>query len=396
MSVLKGIRVLDLSRFQSGPVCGMILGDMGAEVIRIEEPEGGPDRSWGVLGPDNETLSFKIFGRSRKALTLRLGKPEGLKIFHELVKKSDVVLHNFTPGAPIAEQLSYERLKEINSAIIVVAISGFGQNGPDSKQVCFDYITQARSGAMILNGFPGDPPLKTTITYNDQGAGIFAALGTMIALYHREKTGKGQFIDVSLFDMAFFATQCMGALLLYKVYGEIRKQVGNRGFHTYMGCFKAKDGWIFVSGATNPIWKRLARAIGREDMANDPKFSQNDVVRFDRANEIDQVIKEWVAPKTVDEVTQTFQKARVPCGVVNTIDKLEDDPQVVAREMIVNVDYPGLGKLPLPGVPIKLSLTPGSIKSRAPRLGEHNEEIYGGLLGLDPKELDRLKEEGVI
>jgi crotonobetainyl-CoA:carnitine CoA-transferase CaiB-like acyl-CoA transferase len=396
MSVLKGIRVLDLSRFQSGPVCGMILGDMGAEVIRIEEPEGGPDRSWGLLGPDKEALSFKIVGRNRKAITLRIERPEGLKIFNALVKKSDVVLHNFTPGAPIAEQLSYERLKEINSGIIVAAISGFGHNGPDSKLVCFDHIAQARSGAMILNGFPGDPPLKTTVTYNDQGAGTYAALGIVMALYHRERTGKGQFIDISLFDTAFFATQCTGSLLLYKVYGEIRTQVGNRGFHSYMGCFRAKDGWIFISGSTNPIWRRLARAIGREDMANDPKFNQNDMVRFDHADQIDQVIKEWVAPKTVDEVIQTLQKARVPCGVVNTIDKLENDPQVVAREMIVNVDYPGLGRLPLPGFPIKFSLTPGSVRSRAPRLGEHNEEIYGGLLGLTRQELDRLKEENVI
>jgi crotonobetainyl-CoA:carnitine CoA-transferase CaiB-like acyl-CoA transferase len=396
MSVLKGIRVLDLSRFQSGPVCGMILGDMGAEVIRIEEPEGGPDRSWGLLGPDKETLSFKIVGRNRKAITLRIDKPEGQKIFHALVKKSDVVLHNFTPGAPITEQLSYERLKEINSAIIVAAISGFGHNGPDSKLVCFDHIAQARSGAMILNGFPGDPPLKTTVTYNDQGAGTYAALGIAMALFHRERTGKGQFIDVSLFDTAFFATQCMGALLLYKVYGEIRTQVGNRGFHSYMGCFRARDGWIFLSGSTNPIWKRLARAIGREDMANDPKFNQNDMVRFDRADQIDEVIKEWVAQRTVDEVIQTLQKARVPCGVVNTIDKLEEDPQGGAREMIVNVDYPGLGRLPLPGLPIKFSLTPGSIRSRAPRLGEHNKEIYGGLLGLDPRELDRLRKEDII
>jgi crotonobetainyl-CoA:carnitine CoA-transferase CaiB-like acyl-CoA transferase len=396
MRVLAGIRVLDLSRFQSGPVCGMLLGDMGAEVIRIEEPEGAPDRSWGLLGPDGETLSYKIVGRNRKGITLRLNKPEGQKIFDELVKKSDVVLHNFTPGTTIANKLSYERLREINPSIIVAAISGFGQNGPDSKLVCFDHIAQARSGGMILTGFPGDPPLKTTITYNDLGAGTYAALGIMMALYHRERTGKGQFIDVSLLDVAFFATQCMGALLLYRVYGEIRKQVGNRGFHSYLGCFKAKDGWVFLSGTTNPIWKRLCRAIGREDMANDPKFNQNDMVRFDHADLIDQVIKEWVAQRTVAEVISVLQAARVPCGVVNTIDKLEHDPQVAARDMILNIDYPGLGNIPLPGIPVKLSLTPGSISSRAPKIGEHNKEIYCGLLGFSQKELNKLKEKEII
>jgi crotonobetainyl-CoA:carnitine CoA-transferase CaiB-like acyl-CoA transferase len=396
MGVLKGIRVLDLSRFQSGPVCGMLLGDMGAEVIRIEEPEGAPDRSWGLLGPDGETLSYKIVGRNRKGITLRVGKPEGKKIFDGLVKKSDVVLHNFTPGTSIAEALDYERLRKINPAIIVAAISGFGQNGPDSKLVCFDHIAQARSGGMILTGFPGDPPLKTTITHNDLGAGMYAALGIVTALYHRERTGKGQFIDVSLFDVAFFATQCMGALLLYKVYGEIRRQVGNRGFHSYLGCFKAKDGWVILSGTTNPIWKRLTKAIGREDLANDPRFEKNDMVRFDSADLIDRVLQEWVAQRTVAEVITVLQKARVPCSVVNTVDQLEDDPQVAAREMIVNMDYPGLGNLPLPGLPIKLSLTPGSIRSRAPKVGEHNEEIYCNLLGLSRTELNKLKTEDII
>ena len=396
MRVLDGIRVLDLSRFQSGPVCGMLLGDMGAEVIRIEEPEGSPDRSWGLLGPDGETLSYKIVGRNRKGITLRISNPEGEKIFDELVKKSDVVLHNFTPGTSIAEKVSYERLKEANPSIIVAAISGFGSNGPDAKLVCFDHIAQARSGGMILTGFPGDPPLKTTITYNDIGAGIYSALGIVMALYHRERTGKGQFIDVSLFDVAFFSTQCMGALLLYRVYGEVRKQVGNRGFHSYLGCFEAKDGWIFLSGTTNPIWRRLTKAIGREDLATDPRFEKNDMVRFDHADFIDRIIQEWVAQRTVDEVITIFQKARVPCSVVNTIDKLEADPQVAAREMIVNMDYPGLGNLPLPGLPIKLSFTPGSIRSRAPKVGEHNKEVYKGLLGFSPKQLKRLKTEGIL
>jgi crotonobetainyl-CoA:carnitine CoA-transferase CaiB-like acyl-CoA transferase len=396
MSVLAGIRVLDLSRFQSGPVAGMLLGDMGAEVIRIEEPEGAPDRSWGLLGPDGETLSYKIVGRNRKGITLRINKPEGKKIFDELVKKSDVVLHNFTPATSMANELEYERLREINPHIIVAAISGFGQSGPDAKLVCFDHIAQARSGGMILTGFPGDPPLKTTITYNDLGAGTFAAFGIVTALYHRERTGKGQFIDVSLFDIALFATQCMGALLLYKVYGEIRKQVGNLGFHSYLGCFEAKDGWVFLSGTTNPIWKRLMQAIGREDMANDPELSQNDMVRFNNADLIDQVIKEWVSQRTADEVVRILQRARVPCSKVNTVDQLENDPQVVAREMIVNIDYPEIGSIPIPSLPMKLSLTPSRINSRAPKIGEHNEEVYCGLLGLSQKELKKLKEEDTI
>jgi formyl-CoA transferase len=188
----------------------------------------------------------------------------------------------------------------------------------------------------------------------------------------------------------------MGALLLYKVYGEIRKQVGNLGFHSYLGCFEAKDGWVFLSGTTNPIWKRLMQAIGREDMANDPELSQNDMVRFDHADLIDQVIKEWVCQRTADEVVRILQRARVPCSKVNTVDQLENDPQVVARQMIVNIDYPEIGSIPIPSLPMKLSLTPSRINSRAPKIGEHNEEVYCGLLGLSQKELKKLKEEDTI
>lgn len=396
MSPLKGIRVLDLSRFQSGPVCGMLLGDMGAEVIRVEEPEGAGDRSWGLLGPDGETLSYKIVGRSRKGITLRLNTEEGIEIFRELAKRCDVVLHNFTPGTKLAEELSYDQLREINPRVIVAAVSGFGQNGPDAKLVCFDHNAQARSGGMILTGFPGDPPLKTTITYNDIGAGQCAALGILLALYHREKTGLGQAIDVSLFDMAVFATQCMGALLLYHVYGEIRKQVANRGFHSYIGVFEAKDGWVLITGTTNPIWKRLTRAIGREDMASDPRFAENDMVRFDNADLIDEVLRKWVEQRTADEVLNILQEARVPCARVNTVGKLLGDPQVEAREMVKYIDYAGVGKLPVPGVPIKLSLTPGSISAPAPKVGEHNEEIYCGLLGFNSEKLSKLKQEGII
>ncbi len=397
MSALDGVRVLDLSRFQSGPVCGMVLGDMGAEVIRIEEPGGAPDRSWGLLGPDGETLSYKIVGRNRKGITLRLNTPEGKEIFGELVKRSDVVLHNFTPGTSMATEMSYDRLKKANRAVIVAGISGFGQNGPDAKLVCFDHVAQARSGGMVLTGFPGDPPLKTTITYNDISSGLSTAVGILLALYHREKTGLGQSIDVSLFDMAFFSTQCMGALLLYEVYGEIRKQVGNLGFHSYLGCFRAKDGrWVIILGATNSIWRRLTRAIGREDMANDPRFSVNDMVRFDNAKLIDPVIEEWVSQRKAEEVVEVLQGARVPCSIVNTVDELPDDPQVKAREMILYADYPGLGKIPLPGIPIKLSLTPGSLSTLAPKIGQHNEEVYGGLLGFSRRKLSELSRNGLI
>ncbi len=395
MGALSGIRVLDLSRFQACPLCGMILADMGAEVIRIEEPKGAPDRTWGQWGPDGETLLYKIVARNKKCVTLNLGTTEGKEIFRELVKCSDVVLHNFTPGAPVAREVSYEHLKEVNTSIIVAALSGYGQYGPDAEKPCFDAVAQARSGGMVLTGFPGDPPLKTTVTYIDISTGLFTTVGVLLALYHRANTGKGQAIDVSLFDTAFFATQTLGTLLLYVMYGDIRRQVGNRGFHSYIGCFEVKDGWVIIAPATNTIWKRFVEALGKGAMASDPRF-MNDMDRFNNAALIDQVVKEWVAPKTVDEVVNLLQEARVPCSVINTVDRLLTDSQVAAREMIKYLDYPELGKIPVPGIPVKLSLTPGSINTPAPKLGEHNKEVYCGLLGFSSEKLSRLKREAVI
>ena len=395
MGPLVGIRVLDLSRFQACPLCGMILADMGADVIRIEEPKGAPDRTWGQLGPDGETLLYKIITRNKKSVTLKLNSPDGKEIFQELVKRSDIVLHNFTPGAPIAKEVSYEHLKGINSSIIVGALSGYGQYGPDAEKPCFDAVAQARSGGMVLNGFPGDPPVKTTVTYIDVTTGLFTTVGVLLALHHRNKTGEGQAVDTSLFDTAVFATQALGTLLLYDIYGETRRQVGNRGFHSYIGCFEIQDRWVLIAPATNTIWKRFVEAIGRDDMASDPKFT-NDMDRFNNAALIDPVVREWVTQKTVDEVVNLLQEARVPCSVVNTVDKLLTDSQVGAREMIKYVDYPEVGKIPVPGIPIKLSLTPGSINTPAPKLGEHNEKVYCGLLGFSLEELSRLKREGII
>jgi len=395
MRALEGLRVLDLSRFQACPLCGMMLADMGAEVIRIEQPEGAPDRTWGQTGPDGETLLYKIVGRNKKAITLRMEKPEGLEIFRELVKRSDILLHNFTPGAPVAREVSYDQLKAINPKIIVAAVSGYGQTGPDAEKPCFDAVAQARAGSMFLNGFPGDPPIKTTVTNIDVSTGLMAAIGVLTALYHREKTGMGQAIDVSLFDTASFATQALGTLLLYQLYGEIRMQVGNKGFHSYAGCHKARDKWIMINPATNTIWKRFTRAISKPEMASDPRFA-TDMDRFRNAALIDPAVKEWVEQRSVAEILAVLDKARIPCSAVNTIDEAMQDPQVAARDMIAYLDYPGLGRLPIPGLPIKLSLTPASIDSPAPRLGEQNEDVYRDLLGFTPETLERLRADDVI
>jgi len=395
MGPLSDIIVLDFSRFQAGPFCGMLIADMGAEVIRIEEPGGAVDRQWGQLGPDGETLSFKITGKNKKGITLALGSEKGRGLLAELIKHSDVILHSFSPGSPFSKSLQYDVLKELNRRIIVAAISGYGQTGPDSNEVCFDAVAQARAGGMLVTGFPFQPPLKTSITYVDFSAGLSAALGILLALHHREKTGMGQGVDVALFDTAFLANQVLGVLSLYQIYGEVRSQVANRGFHSYIGCFEAKDGWVMIAPATDHIWRRFTKAIGRLEMSFDSRFS-NDMDRFRNAELIDLAVKEWLNGRTVNEILGIMRRARVPSSAVNTIDCLVNDPQVKAREMFMMVDHEDLGKLPLPGTHIKLSNSPGAFRSVAPKVGQNNEEIYSRLLKLNKGEILQLKKEGVI
>jgi len=248
---------------------------------------------------------------------------------------------------------------------------------------------------MIINGFPGSPPIKPGIPYIDITAGLFAAVGILTALYHRQRTGQGQAIDVSLFDTAFFAVQSVGALLVYTLYDEIRRNIGNLGFHSYNTCFKAKDRWIQIATGTNGIFRRFARAIGREGLIDDPKF-KNDMDRFRNADALDVIANEWAKDKMSEDIIKLFEKARIPCSTVNDVSEAAKDPQVTAREMIKVLDHPGVGNIPVPGLPVKLSLTPGEIRSPSPGLGEHNEEIYGGLLGLSPATILELNRSGVI
>jgi CoA:oxalate CoA-transferase len=395
MDALSDIKVLDLSRFQACPLCGMLLGDMGAEVIRIEEPGGAADRAWGQVGPDGESLLFKVIARNKKDITLKINSPDGREILKELVKRSDVVLHNYTPGSPVGKEVNYQRLKEINPAIIVAALSGYGQDGPDAERPCFDGVAQARSGNMVITGFPGYPPIKTGTAYIDIGTGLFATIGVLTALHHREKTGQGQSVDVCLYDTSTFMVQAMGALLLYHFYGEIRREIGNRGYHSYNTCLQAKDGWVVLSVVTNSIWKRFVEKIGHPEMVTDPRYG-SDMDRFRNSESIDAVVKEWIGARTTEEVIRMLEQARVPCGPLQTVDQLLTDPQVLARQMVQSFDYGEAGKLPVPGTPMKLSATPGSIRTPSPKLGEHNQEIYGGLLGFSQEKLAKLKQDGTI
>ena len=394
--VLEGVKVLDFSRYVAGAYCGTLLADMGAEVIRVERPGGEVDRELGPFAPNGENIVYgMLLARNKKDITLNTRSEKGREILKELVKRVDIVVENYGVEGKKIMGLDYELLSEVNPAIILVSISGFGSSGPYAKKLCFDAVAQGMSGAMCYTGFPENPPTRAAVAYVDYSSGIYGALGAMFALYYREKTGKGQMVDVALADAAVCFVAGMGVAAEYKLLNYIRPQIGNTSFYNYNNTYKAKDGWLFIYTLGNAIWQRFLKVIGREDLAQDPRF-KDDMTRWQNRDALDPIVSEWVSQYTVKEVSDLLEKARVPCGQVKDIAAVINDPQVQAREMIVDVDFPGVGPVPLNGVVTKLSKTPGSIEKRAPLIGEHNQEIYCDLLNFSQEEILQLKQEGII
>lgn len=393
---LDGVKVLDMGSYLAGPYGCMLLADHGAEVIRIEPPGGKVDRELGPHTPEGHPVSYGLtVQRNKKNITLNLRSETGVKLLDEFVKKVDVIIHNNPKGTDEAKLLDYERLRQINPAIIVVAVSGFGQTGPYSERLCFDAIAQAMCGSMSFNGFPGMPPVRASVPFIDFNSAVRVALGAMLALYERKASGQGQFVDIALFDVAFSLTGCMGVPYEYKVQGEVRKAVGNGAFYAYCCSAPAKDGYVMINVIGNSQWRRMCRLMNREDIINDPRFKDN-TSRYRNYLAIDAIVNEWLKDMTVSEVMNLLDKTGIPCGPVNDVPASLNVPQIEAREMLVEVDCPGSGKVPIPGVTIKLSRTPGKVAKRASFMGEDNESVYGSFFGYGPDELKKLKEEKAI
>jgi CoA:oxalate CoA-transferase len=393
---LEGIRVLDLGSYIAAPYCCMLLADHGAEVIRVEPPNGKVDREVGPFSPDGQPITFGLtIQRNKKNITLNLKSEAGRRLLGDLVKEVDILVHNFPKGSEEAEVLDYDRLRGINPALIVVAISGFGQNGPYAERPCFDAIAQAMSGSMSFTGYPGTPPLRAALPYVDFNTAARAALGAMMAFHERYTSGQGQLVDVALFDVAFSMTGTVGCAAEYRLLGEVRKPVGNGGFYAYCCSGRANDGYVMINVIGNSMWRRMCRVMGREDLIEDPRFKDN-LRRYRNYVAIDVILGDWIKDKTVAEAMEILDKAGIPCGPVNDVPASLNVPQIEAREMLVELDYPGAGKVPVPGVSIKLSRTPGKVAKRASFLGEDNEDVYGGLLGYGPDDLTRLKQEKAI
>ncbi len=393
---LVGTRVLDLGRFVACPFCGLLLADLGAEVIRVERSGGAEDRFYELLVPSGDTYTFVNINRNKKGISLNFEKNKKAKeILNELVKHSDVVIENFSPKAAKAMGITYDNFKKIKPDIIFAHVSAFGSTGPFSHRIGFDPIAKAMSGSMAISGFPGIP-CRDQVPWVDYSTACLATVGVLAALYHRQRTGQGQMIDATLLQTAVtFMAPAIGEWETGRV---LREQTGNR--RPWVGpldLYQTKDGkWVMLAIITNTIWKRFCRFIDREDLATDPRF-HNDLARWEHRNILDPIVREWVASQTAEEVMAAGEKIPVPCGICHTQTEVAHHPQVKAREMLTEVTSPdGKSKVLVSGIPLRMSETSLKIERSFPAIGQHNQEIYCGLLGYSHEDLARLEKEGVI
>jgi CoA:oxalate CoA-transferase len=390
---LQGVRVLDLTRVLAGPYAAMVLADLGADVIKIEQPDGGDDsRGYGPF-LNGESVYFMSLNRNKKSLTLNLKKPAGKEVFLKLVQEADVVLENYRPGTMEKLGLGYEELETVNPRLIYAACSGFGHTGPYSQKAAYDLIVQGMGGIMSLTGFPGGMPTRVGASIGDITAGLFTAVGILAALCKRNETGKGQKVDVAMLDCQVAILE--NAIARYAVTGESPQPTGNR--HPSISpfaVFEAKDGYIVVAAGNDNLWQKWCQAVGREELAEDPRFVTN-AGRTENWAVLEPIMAEVMARRTVDEWLGLFEEIGIPSGPINDVAKVVRHPQIVSREMVVAQDHPVAGRLLIPGIPIKLSRTPGAIESPAPLLGQHSELILRQA-GYTEAEIEKLKAEGII
>lgn len=391
--VLKGIRVLDFGRYIAGPYCGTLLGDMGAEVIRIEKVDGSEDRFLSPISDKGDGGLFMQLARNKKCLTLNPMKPEGREIVKKLVKTADVVIANLPPDTLQAMGLDYESLKTTKPDIILTTVSAFGRGGPYANRVGFDGLGQAMSGAMYMSGTP-DQPVKAYPPYIDFGTASLSAFGTMAALFERQKTGKGQMVEGSLFNTAL--TMMNGTAIEQNAIQCNRVATLNRSQTSGPAdTFKTKDGWVLVQSVGGPLFKRWADLIGEDHWLDDPRF-KDDISRGNNGELISERTATWCAKRTSKQVLEEMEAARLPAGPVLSPQEVLDDPHVAAKGLFQYVDYPGLDKpAPLMKTPIELSETPGEIRSRPPTLGEHTDEIMQEL-GYSQAQIAILREKRVV
>jgi crotonobetainyl-CoA:carnitine CoA-transferase CaiB-like acyl-CoA transferase len=390
---LDGLRVLDLSRFIAGPLCCQMLGDMGAEVVKVERP-GGEDARKHAPFYRGHSIYTMIYNRNKYGATLNTRHPRALELLKRLVATCDIVVENYRPGTMEAMGLGYEQLREIREDIILVSISGFGQTGPLAQRALFDAISQAMSGLMSVTGPPDGEPMLTGTYLADYIAGYHGTIAALLAIVHRQQTGEGQHVDVGSLDALFAALGTRPSA--YAMLGERPRRTGSQDLLTGpANVFPASDGFVYIHAGTDPLFPRLCKAIGRADLATDERF-RTVPDRLAHIEVLEEAITEWTRQHDCDQIAKVLGEAGIPFGKVCDIPEVVESPQIAAREMLADVEHPMLGRLRLPGIPIKLGRSPGSIRKSPPLVGEDNDYVYRDLLGLSSAEIDQLRTDGAL
>lgn len=395
MKALEGIRVLDLTRALAGPFCTLMLGDNGADVIKVEIPGTGDDtRKWGPPFIGEESAYYLSINRNKRSLTLNLQDAQAKEVFMKLAKDTDVVVENFTPGVMGRFGLDYDAVKAVNPKVVYCSISGFGQDGPYRNRPAYDQIMQGVGGLMSITGEPDGEPQKIGIAVTDIGAGMWSAFAIMAALHYREKSGEGQYIDISMLDAQVAWLTYQAAFFFAN--GEAPKRMG--AAHPTLvpyQAFMCNDGkYINVAVGSERIWERFCKGMGREDLKDHPDYATNSV-RVNNRGAIVSMLQEIFLTRPVAEWVEDLQAANVPCGPINDLADVFADPQVLARNMYLEMPHPTLGSIKQTGLPIKFSLTPGGLDRHPPLLGEHNQEILQSL-GYSDADVQSLKDRSVI
>jgi len=391
---LAGVRVLDLTRVLAGPFCTMMLGDMGADVIKLEEPGRGDDtRSWPpFLG--GEATYFMAVNRNKRSLTLNLKPPAGQEIFRKLVRKCDVVVENFRPGTMEKLGFGYAALAKLNPRLVYCSISGFGESGPDASRAGYDLIVQGESGIMDITGFADAPPAKVGTSIADLVAGMNAAHGIVLALLARTRTRRGQKVEIGMLDG-------MAALLTYQaaLYFGTRARPSRRGnAHPSIvpyEVFKAADAYLTLGVANNSLWERCCQALDRPDLIKDPRFD-TEAHRVEQRDVLVPLLNDILGTRNADEWLKRLEAAGVPAGRIKTVAEVCESEHLKARDMIVTLPHPSAGSVTVMGIPVTLHATPGGARTAPPRLGEHTDAVLTKLAGLRPSGIARLRREGVV
>jgi crotonobetainyl-CoA:carnitine CoA-transferase CaiB-like acyl-CoA transferase len=402
MQPLEGLRVVDLTRALAGPFCTMMLGDLGADVIKVERPSHGDEsRGWGPpfvgqpYGPyPGESAYFLAANRNKRSITVNLKSDEGQEIVRRLAANSDALVENFRTGTLDEVGLGYDAMREVNPRLVYCSISGYGRTGPYAERPGYDFVIQAEGGMMGITGPEEGAPYRVGIPIVDITAGMFAATAILAALRARDLSGEGQLIDLSLLDSQ--AALLTNVASNYLIGGEPHRRLGNAHPNiTPYEAFRARDRWFALAAANNRQWSALCQAISRPELATDPRFADNGARVAHRA-ELRAILDEAFQARDAGEWLAALRQAGLPCGPINTVPEVFNHPQAEAREMVLEAEHPTAGTLHFPGFPYKLSETPAALRQPPPRLGQHTEQVLSNLLGYAPSAVVALREKGII